>query len=354
MPPVPHSRPALGEREAAAVAAVMASGHISQGEQVARLEAAVAHALGMEDGHGVALSSGTAALLVALRSLGIGPGDEVLIPAYACASLHQAVVYAGATPCHFDCDPFSLEPDAGDARRRMGAGAAACIVPHLFGRPANIEAFRELGLPLIEDCAQTLGVRRGGRLVGTSGDLTVCSFYATKLIAGAEGGMVLSRDDALIRRAREQRDCEDPGGHAGAFNFKLSDLHAAIAAVQLERLDEFLARRRELAGRYHEGLQHADVDLPPAVDDGEHAWFRFVVRLRSFTLEAVLGRCERHGIACRRPVGRLVEGLDLEDLPGSQEAWRKACSLPLYPALTEAEAEAVPQRFLEALEEPGE
>jgi dTDP-4-amino-4,6-dideoxygalactose transaminase len=356
---IPHSRPALGAREARAVAAVISSGHIAQGPEVAALEATAALAVGLADDaaeaahHAVALSSGTAALLLALRALRVDRGDEVLIPAYACASLNQAVLYAGATPRPFDCDPTSLNPDPDDARRRAGARAAACIVPHLFGRPADIEAFRALDLPIIEDCAQTLGVRRADRPVGSFGDITVCSFYATKLIAGGEGGMLLARDRALAARARTLRDCEDPAGEAASFNFKMSDLHAAVAAVQLRRLPEFLARRAALATAYREALRDSPVRLP--ADDIEQAWFRFVVMLgEEGDLDALLRRCEAVGVACRRPVGRLVAAVDLDDLPGCRAAWRRACSLPLYPALSDDEARLVPQRFRAALDGAGE
>jgi len=349
---IPHSRPALGADEAAAVAAVMASGHIAQGAEVEALEARVADATGLTvDSAGaapaVALSSGTAALFVALRSLGVGTGDEVLIPAYACASLHQAVRYAGATPRFIDCDPADPE----DARRKLGKRSAACIVPHLFGLPAEIEMFRDLGLPLIEDCAQTLGVSRGGRLVGSFGDVTVCSFYATKLVAGGEGGMVLSADRAVVERARAVRDCEDPGADGMAFNFKMSDLHAAIANTQLGRLEDFLARRASLASAYQDALANADVELPVTPGTGAHAWFRFVVGLRAGDLENVLAACHENGLCCRRPVGRLVPEIDLGELPGCRTAWETACSLPLYPALSDDEARAVPRLFTAALSE---
>ena len=271
--------------------------------------------------------------------------------AYACASLHQAVRYVGATPRFVDCEPESLNPDPGDARRKLGARTAACIVPHLFGRPARLAAFRELGPPLVEDCAQTLGVRRDDRPVGSSGDVVVCSLYATKLIAGGEGGVLLSPDPGVVETARRVRDCEVDDADPMAFNFKCSDLHAAIARAQLARLDELLARRARLAAAYLDALRAAPVDLPAAAPAGEHAWFRFVVRVRDHDLGELLARCERHGVACRRPVGRLVADLDLSELPGCRDAWRSACSLPLYPALTDAEAEAVPRRFLAALDE---
>jgi dTDP-4-amino-4,6-dideoxygalactose transaminase len=335
----------------------MASGQLAQGPEVEELEASMSGSLGVAADadtaaeHAVALSSGTAALYVALHTLGVGEGDEVLIPAYACASLNQAVRYAGAQPRYVDCDPASLNADPDDARRKLSKRTAACIVPHLFGLPADIDAFGALGPPIVEDCAQTLGVRLGDRLVGSFGDVAVCSFYATKLVAGGEGGMMVSRDRSLIDRARALRDCEDPKGDAASFNFKMSDVHAAIARVQLERLGEFLQRRADIAAAYRAALGDATIDLPTPPDDREHAWFRFVIMLREHNVEALLRRCEEHRLVCGRPVGRLVAGVDLDELPGCRTAWERACSVPLYPALTDNETHEAPRRFVAALDE---
>ncbi len=352
---IPHSRPLLGAEEAAAAADVLRSGQLSQGPRVAALEAATAVAVDAAPStehaatHAVAVSSGTAALYVALKALGVAGGDEVLIPAFACASLHQAVVHARATPRFIDCDPHSLNPDADDARRKLSSRTTACIVPHLFGLPADIAAFSALDVPVVEDCAQTLGVSVGDRRVGSFGVLTVCSFYATKLVAGGEGGMVLSRDRRLTDAARSLRDCEQSDAAEAAFNFKMSDLHAAIAQVQLRRLDDILRRRRLLAGAYREALEDAGVDLPVEPTAGGHAWFRFVVGLRATDIGSLIDRCDRRGLSCRRPVGRLAPGVDLDALPGCRSAWEESCSLPLYPALSDIEARQVPERFKAAL-----
>lgn len=354
---IPHSRPCLGTDEAAAVAAVVESGQLAQGPRVESLEATVAEVLQIAGRnrpageHAVAVSSGTAALYAALRALGVGPDDEVLIPAYACASLNQAVRYTGATPRYVDCDPSTLNPDPDDARRKAGPATAACIVPHLFGLPADVESFVDIGVPVIEDCAQTLGVAGGDRPVGSYGHLVVCSFYATKLIAGGEGGMVLSRDTELVARAGELRDCEDPRANPYAFNFKMTDLHAAVAGVQLSRLPEFLTRRRQLARRYTEALEATPVDLPQELPDRGHAWFRFVVTLGDHDLGALIDRCRQRQLACERPVGRLVPGVEsrLAELPGCRQAWERSCSIPLYPALGEPEVGQVLARFIDAL-----
>ena len=351
--PIPHSYPDIGAKEIEAVRASMEAGWIGQGPGVAQLEDAAGGLLGLPDHRGLALSSGTAALYAGLRALGVGPGDEVLVAAYACASLRQAVMYVGATPIFIDCDPVTFNPDPEDAHRKLGAETAASIVPHMFGLPADIEAFVELGPPVIEDCAQTVGVRLGDRVAGSFGALTVCSFHATKPIGGGNGGMLLSQDSGLLAKAAELRDCEDPRGNDLAFNFKMSDLHAAIAHVQLRRLPELLDRRRELAAHHRAALQDAGVDLPPAADDREHGWWRFIVTADVTDLEALLEACRRHGVSCDRPVGRLVREVvnGLDDLPGCRQAWQQACSIPLYPALSDERAAQAVERFKAALEE---
>ncbi len=328
--PIPHSQPTLGPAEMAAVQASLEAGWLAQGPGVARLEAETGGHLGLRDHSGVAVSSGTAALYAALRALNVGEGKEVLVPAYACASFHQAVRYTGATSRFVDCDPATLNPDPDDARAKLSARTAACIVPHLFGLPADIHGFLDLGPPVIEDCAQTLGVHLGDQLVGSLGSLTVCSFYATKLVAGGEGGMVLSRNADALAVVAELRDCEAPGGHSDAFNFKMTDLHAAVARVQLTRLPEFVSRRRELAARYNAALDQAPLRLPAEANDREHAWFRYVVMVESTNLDALLESGKRHGVICGRPVGRLVAGVEntLDDLPGCRRPGETRARFP--------------------------
>ena len=351
---IQHSRPALGAAELSALQEVVTSGMIAQGPRVQELERGVAEFLHAEVGStraGVAVSSGTAALYVALRALGIGAGDEVLVPAFVCASVLQAVRTTGATPRFVDCDPETFNIDDADARRKVSERTAAVIVAHLFGLPADIEPFMKLGPPVIEDCAQTLGAQYQGRPIGTFGEISICSFYATKLLAAGEGGMVLSSDADLLDRVRRLRDCDAPESGDWAFNFKMSELHAAVGLAQLGRFPELLARRQELAQRYRAAFGGLPVKLPARPSDREHQYFRFVVSLEDASLEHVLERSEELGLACRRPVGYLPDLVraELDDLPGCRQAWRTACSVPLYPALTDDEAEQVVSRFVTAL-----
>ncbi len=340
---IPHSRPALDEREIRAATDVLRSGHIAQGEQVRQFEQAVADYMGLAGG--AAVSSGTAALEVALRALGIGAGDEVILPSYVCAAPWLAVQRVGATARLVDIEPDTCNLDAGAARRALTPKTRAIIVPHLFGLPADLTALDRLGVPLIEDCAQTLGAREQGRLVGTVGVMTVCSFYATKLLCAGEGGMVLSRDRQLLERARGLREYDGAERlHPAATNLKMTDLQAAIGLAQLRRVSSFLERRAALARQYGDALAGSPAVRPSVPAGRTHMYYRYVVRVterRSHHagLAGAMAWFEDQGVQCRKPVFRpLHRYLGLDGFPASDEVDHTALSVPLYPALSDEEA----------------
>lgn len=338
-PPVPHSRPTLGDEDRQAIAEVLASGFIAQGERVAAFEREVAAMLGLAGG--VATSSGTAALTLALRALGVGGGDEVLIPTYVCSALLHAVRAVGAAPRLVDADPasFNMDPDA--ARRVRSARAKALVVVHSFGLPAELDALRDLGLPVIEDAAQALGAAYRERPVGSFGDAAVLSFYATKVITTGEGGMLLSNDPRILATGRDLREYDQKPDDRPRFNYKLTDLQAALGLAQLKRLPRFLHRRRLLAARYGEALAGLPLALPPTPADRTPAHYRYVVTPGRPAAPYLAG-LEARGVQARRPVFLCLHRyLGLDGFPGADEAWERAVSLPLYPSLTDAEAERV-------------
>lgn len=332
---IPHSRPSLDEADIRAATDVLRSGRLAQGPVVEEFERRVA--MFMRLSGGVAVNSGTAALEVSLRVLGAGPGSEVILPSYVCAAPWIAVQRVGATACLVDVDPATYAIDPAAAKRALTAKTRAIIVPHLFGLPACLTDLERLGVPLIEDCAQTLGAEEAGRRVGSVGLLTVCSFYATKLLCTGEGGMVLSRDAGLLERARALRQYdESPSMDSGAANFKLTDLQAAIGLSQLERLPLLLARRVALARAYRTAAEAGGL-TPPLVPAGRtHVYYRFVVRTSD--PDACAARFQQAGIQCRKPVFRsLHRYAGLDGFPGAEEAERTAISVPLYPSLTDDE-----------------
>jgi dTDP-4-amino-4,6-dideoxygalactose transaminase len=338
-----HSRPWVSEEEIAAVAAALRAGQLATGEQVRRFEAEVARAAGQREG--VATSSGTAALHLALLALGVGRGDEVLLPSYVCTAVLNAVHHAGARPVLCDVEEETGNLDAADARRRLSGRAKAVIVVHLFGHPADLEGAQGLGLPVIEDCAQALGAGWRGRPVGSVGRISVFSFYATKVISTGEGGMACSSSRELVERMRALRDYDERDDYEVRYNYKMSDLQASLGLAQLGRLPANLARRAALAGRYDAALGDLGVRLPARRKGCGPIFYRYVVQTDRLE-EALCGFAAR-GVEAKRPVFRpLHHYLDgaAPRLPVTDKVYARALSLPIYPGLSDEEA----GRLLEA------
>jgi perosamine synthetase len=337
--PIPHSRPWITAVDVRAVVRVLRSGALAQGAEVERLETEVGDFVGMT--RGVAVNSGTAALHLALLGLGVGPGDEVILPSYVCVAPLHAVEYVGATPRLADIDPETYNVVTADVRRLCTRRTRAIIVPHLFGLPADLDALLRLGIPVIEDCAQAFGARYQGRPVGAFGAVSALSFYATKLFTTGEGGMVLSRDQRLLARVRDRRDYDERRRHTTRFNYKLTDMQAALGRSQLHRLPAMLARRAAVAARYRRAWAALPVGLPVADDHRTHVYHRFVMACPTAAVSAVR-RLAGFGVTARLPVFQPIHRtLGLEGFPGAEHAYRHALSVPIYPALAAQEAEAV-------------
>jgi perosamine synthetase len=336
---IPHSRPWITGGDVRAVARVVRTGRLAQGTEVAAFEAEIGRFLDLPPG--VAVSSGTAALHLALVGLGLGPGQEVILPSYVCVAPLHAVEYVGAVPRLADVDPVSYNLDPADVRRRMTRRTRAVIVPHLFGLPADLDALLDLGVPLIEDCAQSLGATYRGRPVGGFGAVSTLSFYATKLLATGEGGMILSRDRSLLGRLRDLRDYDERRRHALRYNYKLTDLQAALGRSQLARFPATLARRAAIAARYRRAWASLPLRLPEPDGLRTHAYHRLVVAVPGRAATAARG-LHSLGVTARLPVFQPIHRtLALTGYPGAEEAWRRALSLPIYPGLTRPEQEQV-------------
>ncbi len=320
---------------------MLASGKLGQGARVEQFERAMASFTG---GAGaVATSNGTAALHLALLALGVGKGDVVLLPSYVCTAVLNAVSYTGAAARLVDIDPRDFNCDPSDVRRRCSRKVRAIIVPHLFGQAARIREVLSLGIPVIEDCSQSVGARVRGKRVGSFGDLAVFSFYATKVLATGEGGMVVGRSRRLIARVRDFRQYDERSDYRPRYNYKMTDVEAALGLAQLRKLPRFLSRRRQLARSYNRLLAGSGVELPCDEPERPHSYYRYVVKVTGSVRKtaAALGRA---GVEAKPPVFRPLHrylGLDPHKFPGSEEAARHALSLPIYPLLTEREVERV-------------
>jgi perosamine synthetase len=334
-PFIPHSRPTLGEEEIRAVAKVISSGHVAEGPVARRFEKQFAQRLNVP--HAIATSSGTAALHLALLALGVQPQDEVIIPSFVCSALLHAVRYLHAVPVLAEIDLGTYNLSVEDVAARITSRTKAMIVPHMFGKPAAIKKLLAFHIPIIEDCAQSLGAVHERQPVGTFGRIAVFSFYATKVIATGEGGMVATSSAELAERVRDLKTYDKRTDDQTRYNYKLTDLQAAIGLAQFSRLDELLRARRRIAARYDRAFEGLNIGAP--APDDEHIYYRYVIQPPG-DLQSWIGELRRNGIGCERPVYRpLHRCLGRDDYPFTERAWLRCLSLPIYPSLTDAEAD---------------
>jgi perosamine synthetase len=336
--------PAVGEAELAEIRDVLASGQLTMGPKVDEFESLLADAVGVE--HAVAVSSGTAALHLAVLALGLGPGDEVLVPAYTFPATGNVVALSGATPVLVDVDPVTMNMDPGDAVRRTTPKTKAVLAVHLFGRPAPLEDYPQL--PVIEDAAGALGATRGGRACGSLGALGCFSFHPRKIVTTGEGGAVSTNDAALAESVRSLRhhgwlpsdrydDMPWPG-----FNYRLSDVLCALGIPQLRRLAELRATYERIAAGYGERLGALDVVLPSADPGDGHGWQAYVIQVDR--RDEVLAGLRAQGIQCQigtYALHRLGAYRDQGPFPGADAAFERALALPLHPRLTGGELDRV-------------
>ena len=336
--------PDVGDEELAEIAGVLDSGQLTMGPKVEELEELLAAAAGAE--HAVAVSSGTAALHVAVLALGIGPGDEVLVPAYTFPATANVVALAGGTPVLVDVDPVTMNLDPEDTARRVTPRTKAILAVHLFGRPARLEELPDL--PLLEDAAGALGASHRGRPCGALGLVGCFSFHPRKIVTTGEGGAVTTNDTALAERMRSLRHHGwSPSARyddmpEGGYNYRLSDVLCALGIPQLRRLDELLAARERVAAGYAERLAGLDVVLPEADPGDRHGLQAYVVQLDR--RDDVMESLRAQGIQCQigtYALHRLGAYRDQGSFPGADAAFERALALPLHSRLTDAELDRV-------------
>jgi perosamine synthetase len=398
---IPLSAPDITPAEIDAVTAVLRTPHLSLGPELAAFEAALAAYHQVP--HAVAVSSGTAGLHLALLTLGIGLGDEVIVPSFTFIAVANAVFQVGATPVLADIDPLTLNLDPSAAERAINPRTRAIIAVHTFGVPADLEAFQSLArrhnLLLIEDACEAIGAtltlgsgpaagpqrvgqqRVGPQRVGSFGDLAVLGFYPNKQITTGEGGAVLARDPAHAVRLRSLRnqgraasanplavpdwlDHAEPG-----FNYRLSEMACALGRVQLPRIDEILAMRQAAAQSYHAlftgaGALDLGLELPPiALPDVIISWFVYVVRLpHNVDRDQLRARLAAMGIATGRYFAPIhwqgawqsrASQSQLESaqaLPVTEDVAPRTLALPFFNRISREQQQHVAASICEALQ----
>jgi dTDP-4-amino-4,6-dideoxygalactose transaminase len=311
----------------------MASGQLAQGPEVLALESEGGALLGHSGG--VATGSGSQALLAALMSLGLGVGSRIGIPAFTCSAVLYAVEWSGAAAVLLDSAEGELAPDP-TAVEAVGPLDAVILV-HPWGIPLDASAWKGVAPILIEDCAQSIGARWEDQVVGSVGAASITSFYATKMLCAGEGGLLASSDPEVLERARGLRDYDEHPEHARRFNLKMTDLQAAMARVQIDRLGEFMERRRLLAERYDAEVDRFGFRCVTAADNATPSRYRYIC-WSPVGVSSLLERCQQEGVHCRRPVPVTLDRLlGITPLPNASHAWEHLISLPIYPTLTENE-----------------
>jgi len=370
---IPMSRPYFGEEEIEEVAQVMRSGWITTGPKCKEFEESFAAFIGAK--YGLALTSATAGLHIVLKALDIGSGDEVITPSMTFASTVNQIVLAGAKPIFVDCDYDTLMPSAEAYARAVTKHTKAIIPVHFAGAPADMDGIEAAAdkIPVIEDAAHAIDTRYKGRHIGGK-NTAIFSFHPIKNITTGEGGMVTLDDESLEKNLRLlrfhgiERDAWKRYGKGGnpeydvsvpGFKYNLTDMQAALGLAQLDRLEAFNLRRRELAGMYREGLRGVDgLDLPETpFYPHEHAWHLFIVKVRAIPRDRFMARLgdyqigyglhfpSAHLMDCVRSQFGTREGM----LPETEKAAGRICSLPLFPDMKDDDVAYVCEAVREIL-----
>ncbi|MBZ2207313.1 DegT/DnrJ/EryC1/StrS family aminotransferase [Massilia soli] len=369
LPFLPFALPDIGEEEIAEVVECLRSGWVTTGPKTRQFEQAFADYIG-GGVEAISVNSATAGLHLALEALGIGPGDEVIVPTLTFTATAEVVRYLGAQPVFVDSDPRTLciDPDAVEAA--ITPRTRAIMPVHYAGLACDMDAILALaarhGVRVVEDAAHAFPTVYQGQLVGTlNSDITVFSFYANKTMTTGEGGMVVTRDAALAKRVRIMRihgisqdafaryTSRTPAWFyevvAAGFKYNLTDIAAAIGLGQLRKIDDFLARRQQLAARYTTALAGMPLLLPPDAPAGSsHAWHLYVIRLtdgahvsRDELISGLSGRgigTSVHFIPLhRQPYWRQTCALTPQQFPVAEAAYDAMLTLPLYTKMTDAD-----------------
>lgn len=363
---IPMSSAEINADDEQAVLEVLRSGRLALGPKITEFEKMVAEYVGVK--HGIAVSSGTAALHLITRALGIGPGDEVLVPSFTFAASVNALLYEGAQPVFVDIEPDTYNLDPADVERKIGPHTRAIMVVDVFGHPAEWNALREIAqrhnLHMIDDSCEALGALYCGRRIGSFGIASAFAFYPNKQITTGEGGMIVTNDDQIAALCRSMAN--QGRSQMGAwleherlgYNYRLDEMSAALGVSQMKRLDRFLAKRERVAALYNQRLAALDwVRTPVVRDHVRSSWFVYVITLaKGMQRDSLMAAMEAQGIPVRgyfaplhlQAYLRRIVNTPPGSLPVTESIAARTLALPYHNNLTEEQVDTVAQALLSA------
>lgn len=352
---IPMASADLDQSDIDAVLEVVRSGRLALGAKTPEFERMMAEYVGVK--HGIAVSSGTAGLHLIVKSLGIGAGDEVIVPSFTFAASANVVLYEGGIPVFVDIDPETRNMDIEDVRRKITPRTKAIMVVDVFGHPAEWDELeqiaREHNLRLIDDCCEALGSEYKGRKIGQFGAAGCFAFYPNKQITTGEGGLIVTDDDDIAALCRSLRN--QGRGEMGAwlnherlgYNYRLDEMSAALGISQMKRLEEFITKRERVASMYTERLKDLDFVQPPNVKPYVRmSWFVYVVTLaEGLDRDPVMAAMEARGVPARgyfspvhlQPYIAKQFGFKGGELPITESIAQRTIALPFHNNLTEAQ-----------------
>jgi len=363
---IPLARPVIGDRERELVDEVLRSRQLSLGPTVTQFEQMWADRIGSK--HAVACSSGTAGLHCCLHALGIGPGDEVITSSFSFVASANVIVYTGATPVFAEVDPLTFNMDPAAVEAAITPRTKAILIVDIFGYPAEVPALIEIaerhGLGIVEDACQSIDGDYNGKKMGTFGHPAVYGFYANKQLTTAEGGVILTDSDDLYTQLKSltNQGRSDDGAwlvHSRlGFNYRLSDVHAAIGIAQIERLDWMQEARARIAGMYQERMAHIDGVTPMYEGPQRRSWFVYAPRLDAdLDRDRIIGRLEAEGVSAKpylpcihlQPYYREEHGHAPGELPITEAISASTIALPFFCEMTDDQVDRVCQAMERAI-----
>ncbi|MFH1445480.1 MAG: DegT/DnrJ/EryC1/StrS family aminotransferase [Nanoarchaeota archaeon] len=349
------SKPFMGEEEINAIRNVLLSGNLVQGEKVREFEEAVSNYIGVE--HAIATSSGTTALHLAVESLGIGPEDEVITTPFTFIASTNCILYNNAKPVFVDIDPKTFNIDPGKIEEKITDKTKAVLIVHLYGQPCEMERIKEIcnkhNLKLIEDCAQAIGAEYKNQKVGTFGDVSALSFYATKNITTGEGGMLLTNSVSLAEPSRLRRQHGQKRIYEYeilGYNYRMTDMQAAIGIEQMKKIERLNSKRIENANSMSRLLSDTEgIVLPSVTNDTKHVFHQYTIRVLNNKRDGLKEYLNGKNIEAMVYYPQTIYQKGTENCPEAERAAKEVLSLPIHPFLKRDDIETITEEIKNGL-----